>query len=287
MVTTAVYQASQDRVVRTSPVQPLDKVSTAVYVTQNYPQFKLDPINRPIDQAKLVKLYDAISAKNLLADNPILVSLSFVVLDGQHRLKVAEAMGVPIYYQFASDTQMEDVSGLNKNRTPWKFSDFLSSWCERGNPEYIRLREFVKRYDWMYPSIAMEMCYYGSNGTMRDDFANGKYQCNDVEFAERVAQAVLDFRSIGFRYWNSRVFVYAVSQLLSNSEYNHATMMQRLERNREALYPAVNTDDYFKIFNRIYNRKASVNRVELEKLHSNDPRYRADKKAEKAAKAAA
>ncbi len=282
MVTSTVYNVSQEPLVVT-PVNPQhDHVSTAVYVTSNYAQFKLDTRNRPINPAKLERLYDSINERNLLADNPILVTLGFSVLDGQHRLKAAESLGVPIYYQFASDTTIDDVPLLNNRRAGWRSADYLSAWCERGNEDYIRLRDFTKRYPWLPIKYAAELCSYGDKSTLTQDFVDGRYECNDVEFGDKVAQALLDFKAIGFSHWRSRIFIYAVRALVSNSDYDHSLMLKRLRTNSRKLRPAVDTDAYFEMFDEIYNFKARGNAMELRKLHVNDPRYRADRKAKAA-----
>ncbi len=284
MVTSASYHATQDNHVPTSVSVYRDRVATAVYVTTNYQQFKFDFTNRPVNEDKLARLYDAIAAKNLLADNPILVSLDFVILDGQHRIKVAEALGVPIYYQFASDTSIDDVPGLNSKRSSWKLTDYLHSWCARGNEDYLLLRDFIKRYDWMLTSMAVDLCYFGDKLGIRQDIAEGRYKCNNLDFATKVANALLDFRTTGFEYWRSRVFVYAVSNLIANAEYDHSRMMAKLRYNPQALRPAVTVDGYFDIFTNIYNyRTREDNRIVLRKLPTNSANYRADKKAERKA----
>lgn len=284
MSTATAYQTSQDVVRRINVSAPRDAIATAIYSTRNYSQFSFDPANRPIDTVKLERLYDAIAAKNLLADNPILVSLDFIIIDGQHRFKVAEALDVPIYYQFASDTTLEDIPGLASNRAGWKPTDYLHAFCQRGFAEYIALRDFMRRYDWMLPSTAIELCYYGDKVALHKAFNEGEYKCNNLDFANKVAQVLLDFRAVGFSCWSHRTFAYAVSNLVANAEYDHARMMKKLWRNSSALKPAVNSDDYFGMFNKIYNYGPGKS-VDLQRLNTADPRYRADKKAEKAARA--
>lgn len=278
MLSTIVYQTGQDVQDGARVKAQQDKVATAIYSTRNYTRFEFDEHNRPIDPTKLEKLYDAISKENLLADHPILVSLDYSILDGQHRLRVAEALGVPIYYYFASDTTIEHIPALQARRAGWKGTDYL--WAHRDNENYTRLAEFRKKYSWIPVKQAMELCHYGDKGNIGADFANGRYQCNDVEFGVKVAEALLDFRRIGFSHWNSRVFLYAVSQLMANAEYDHSVMLEKLRYNSSVLRPAVNTDDYFVMFNKLYNYKARKdNKVELRKLPTSDPRYRADRKA--------
>lgn len=272
-MSSTLYNASQDHGGK-------DKVSTAVYATQNYAQFKFDPTNRPVVTDKVQRLYDSIQAKNMLADNPILVGMDMTILDGQHRTKAAEALGVPIFYMFASDATMEDVPGLNNRRVPWTSVDYLAHWCAVGKQEYIKLRDFIDKYPFIPPTVAIDLCYYGTNLGLRDRFNRGEYECNDLDFAMKVVAMLQDFRSVGCKHWKQKIFIDAVSNLASNSIYDHKRMMQKLAAKPQLIHTVATTiDDYFAIFNEAYNWKArDVVKVELKRGNSNQRNYRKDKK---------
>lgn len=256
-----------------------DRVATAVYATTNYVQFLFDPINRPVDEKKVIKLFDAIQERNLLADNPILVDLDYRVLDGQHRLKAAEAAHLPIYYFFASETTIDDVAKLNNTRNGWTLANYISSYCERGNPEYIALREFMKQNPHIGPNAAVDLCNYGDKFNLRERFADGKYECNDIPFATLVANAMLDFRAIGCKFWNQQTFVYSVAQLFARENYDHSRMMDKLSQKPQLLRAATTVDDYMEIFTEAYNfRSHASGRVEFKRLNTSDRRYRPDRK---------
>ncbi len=259
-----------------------DQIATAVYSTRNYGQFKFDTFNRPIDDGKLAKLTAAIAAHDLLADNPILVSLENVVLDGQHRLKAAEALGVAIYYYFASDATIADVPEMNGMRSAWKSQDYLDVWCKRGAPDYIALRDFHRRFSWMTFSMAQDLCHYGDLTNATKTFIAGNYQANDLDFAEKVAFAVLDFRAIGFEYYRTSLFISVVANLLGNASYDHKRMVHQLKRQSAKLRPAVNRDDYMKIIDNIYNyNRRGTPYVELKWLNPNEAKYRPEMKAQR------
>ena len=59
--------------------------------------FKRVEGNRPINERYVTELKKEIERKNLLHVNPILVSDDYTVIDGQHRLAIAQDLGVPIY----------------------------------------------------------------------------------------------------------------------------------------------------------------------------------------------
>lgn len=278
----AVNNSLENRPAQNSMNTPRDIVASKVFVTNNFAQFKFDPFNRPIDMAKLNALKSAIQDHNLLADNPIMVTLDFVVLDGQHRLKAAELLVTPIYYYFASEATIADVPKMNGMRSAWKAQDYLEAWCKRGAQDYIALRDFWHRFDWMTLSMAQGLCHYGDNYGENKRFYEGEYKANNLDFAEKVALAVLDFRSIGFEYWRTSLFISVVANLLGNSDYDHKRMMHQLKRQSVKLRPAVNREDYMEILSRIYNyNRRGTPIVELKYLHPSEVKYRSDMKAQR------
>lgn len=66
--------------------------------TKDYGSFKEINSNREVDQRHVRSLVAAIEQKNLLHVNPIVCNADMEVIDGQHRLEAARALGVEIYY---------------------------------------------------------------------------------------------------------------------------------------------------------------------------------------------
>ena len=112
-----------------------------IYVTKNYDQFILLEENRPVT-GNLVM--NSINKKNLLIDNPILVSWKMEVLDGQNRLEAAKLKQLPIYYRFAQATLREDIS-LLQNQKPWAIKDYAHFY--RNEATYRFINELVEKHD--------------------------------------------------------------------------------------------------------------------------------------------
>lgn len=254
--------------------QPVTEV-VEVRSTTNYGLFNFSPLNRPIDPRHLAKLVVAIQEKNLLRDNPIAVDHNGCVVDGQHRLKAAEQLGVPIYYQFTVDMTIEDAAKINGPVKKWTLKDRLSVQIGAGNPEYIKLNQFCIRYPWLSLAAAIDLTYYGDRVQM--DFATGGYKCNDLEFAEEVIHAVLDFAEY-IPYYRETPFVSAVKHLLEHAEYDHRRMVEKLKYNSSMLHKCTNSLDYLKVFEGIYNYKTTEKyRANFERLPSASRRRRADR----------
>lgn len=243
--------------------------------TTNYGMFNFSPLNRPVDPRHLAKLVSAIREKNLLRDNPIAVDRNGFVVDGQHRLKAAEQLGVPIYYQITVDMTIDDAAKINGPVKRWTQQDRLSVNLKAGNHEYFKLQEFCSRYPWLSLSVAIDLTYYGDRTQL--DFATGGYKCNDLEFAEEVIHAVLDFAAYA-PYYREVPFISAVKHLMEHAEYDHRRMVEKLKFTSSMLRKCTNSLDYLKVFEAIYNFKTTEKyRTRFERLPSSSRRRRADR----------
>lgn len=258
--------------------------TTLIHSTVNYDQFRFDPRNRPINQDHLERLYDAIEKKNLLKEHPIIVSSDGIVRDGQHRLKVAEALKTPIYYIVSDDVTVDDVPGMNSLNRSWKSEDYLHAYCQEGRRDYLMLNDFWRaNRDIMTLAPAMSLCNYGDKSGLSIRFQSGEYQCNDLEFAKSVVNAVRDFASY-FKYYNAVAFINSIANLMGNADYDHERMMMKMKYLSARLVKCPDMDTYIAVINDIYNYKVpDSRRVQLRKLGSGDKKFRQDRKQKKTA----
>lgn len=263
------YQMSQDN----GFVVP----ENVILQTTNYSMFKFDRLNRPIRQDKLDRLYDAVTTKNLLHLFPIVVTREFVVVDGQHRLKVAEALNTSIYYIVSSQMRIEDAATVSGNTDGWRKDDYLHHWCEMGLPEYLKLRQFWESHSWLTLSVAVDLCFMGDSakgGRIPSVFETGGYVANNLEGAERICTMVMNFKS-WVPFWKDRSFLSALRNLDSNINYDHARMMQKMQYQSSRLVRCATAADYIKVMNDIYNfRVPDDKKVMLTKINPNSMAYR-------------
>lgn len=247
--------------------------------TTDYDVFVFDPANRPIDPKHVMELKRSIEKRNMLRSYPIVISSengSWVVRDGQHRLMAARELGVPIYYTFNNEMTTEDVAGINGPQKSWTMLDYLHHYRVRGFPEYIKLQDFLNKYNWLSLAVAMELCMYGDR--MRQNFKGGGYICNDLEFAEQVAQGVLQL-SRWVSFYREAVFIQAVGQLFEHEGYNHQRMLRKMEFLSVRLVKCVNVEEYMKVFNAIYNhQEREGNWLQITKLNSGSKARREDRR---------
>jgi len=249
-----------------------DLVVNAIYSTTNYDQFRLDPSNRPIDMDHAAEIADSIARKNMLEDNPIKVDTNRVIIDGQHRWYAAKQLGLRIYYQITKSANRDDVALLNSYQRNWRVEDYLHRYCTEGNAEYLRLREFQKKYPFLTTATAYQICHYGDKVDLHKYFKDGTYKANNIVFATKVVEAAKDF-AIYFDGAYERVFISALYNLFSGGQYDHARMMRKMKFLSTRLVKCVDVDSYIDLFNKLYNYKESdSDRVILSKYTPNRKR---------------
>lgn len=239
-----------------------------VQSTTFYERFKFVLANRPIVQNKLNKMIEAIKHKNFLPYFPIVVSPKFEVLEGQHRLKAAEYLRLPIYYMISDEMKVEDVADINEVQDAWKTSDHLNFQCEQGNEHYLTLRAFMEKWPYIPIRVAINLTASRSgnaNDAVTAVFKRGEYVCNSLDFAEEVAAAVFDF-SEWFKYFRQQSFIFAIAKCTRNPEYDHKRMMQKMKYLSVRLVRCSRMEEYLQILEDIYNHKVTAaNRVWLTK----------------------
>ena len=241
--------------------------------TKNYSMFKLDSLNRVIRQDKVDRLYDAVQEKNLLHLFPIIVNRQFVVMDGQHRLKVAEALDTPIYYIVSSQMRIEDAARANQNVTTWRSIDYLEHWCKLGLPDYIRFKEFMAANQFLTFTEVRKLLAHGGQSAAKDEteglariFNDGRFHINDISHATAVAGMARDF-SEWVRFWKESTFVNSLSILATNPDYDHGRMLAKMEYLSTRLVKCADTRSYIAVLEELYNHKVmAANRVHFDPL---------------------
>jgi hypothetical protein len=116
--------------------------------TRDYNIFKTQPGNRPLLKSDIKKVADKIAERNLLDYHPILVNHKMQVLDGQHRLAVARQNNYPIsYIKLKGD--LKTTQNINTTGKAWTVRDFLNSYVQLRNPDYLAFKKLLDKYQFL------------------------------------------------------------------------------------------------------------------------------------------
>ncbi len=240
-----------------SMFQPQLHQSLIVTGTTNYDQFVLDPVNRPIKEAKVLALMEEVKEINLLREYPIIVDRNMVVLDGQHRLTVARRLGVPIFYILSENVTTAAIPRAAAHVTQWKMDDYLHHYCALGYPEYLKVKEFRARFSFIGIPRALRLLSIAGKDDERKMFKAGLFTCDSLGFAETVGNYLLDYKQYTPLYKDDK-FMAAIANLADNPDYDHARMMRKIDYLSTKLLRCPTTEHYVKMLNDIYNYKTTA-----------------------------
>ena len=238
-----------------------------IYETNNYSIFSLINGNREIDRAHVAQLKYSIKNYGYL-NSPITVNKKFEIIDGQHRFTAAKELNLPIRYIIQDNYGLNEVQIMNTNGKNWRKSDYLESYCDRGNSNYLKLKKFMNEFPEFGISSAESIltnCVGGINnrGSVDGDdtnrvknFQNGNLVISDENLKNGIdiAKKIQMFKPY-YDGYNRRIFVSAMIGIFKNENYNHNQMIQKLNLNSTVLKHCSNVMQYKECIEQIYNYK--------------------------------
>lgn len=118
------------------------KSDLMIQVTADYSQFKLMNGNRAISGKRVKKIEDSIRLVGFVPA-PIVVNEKMEIIDGQGRFMALKKLGMPIYYIVVPGTGLQECIAMNISNTNWKLIDYIKSFADYGDINYIRLSKLI------------------------------------------------------------------------------------------------------------------------------------------------
>jgi hypothetical protein len=127
-----------------------------IKITSDYTDFTMIKQNRDVDRlhpnVKNLEMsmleYGWLDAFPLMAKK---VGKKLLVVDGQHRLAIAQEYGIPVKY--VVENRDIDIAGLQKTAHHWTDLDYAKSFAKKGLEDYQELIAFHDEY-----GISIQMC---------------------------------------------------------------------------------------------------------------------------------
>ena len=230
--------------------------------TTDYGLFKSLKGNRSVNMKHVMKIIT--SMKKKMHHSPIQVNEKMEVIDGQHRLAARKALGAPVEYYVSSGADLSTVQDLNTNTEDWRTDDYLNSYIQEGNKEYIIYKQFLDSYKFSH-KITMFLLS-GIYKYDADNFSSGAFKIKDIEKAADIASKLTKIGSYydGFK---RTTFCYAFVRCMNNPLFDFDEFLHKLSYQRMKLYDCAKVEQYLELLEGIYNYKRSVkNKIILRTL---------------------
>lgn len=226
--------------------------------TKDYEMFKFRADNRAIIPSHVNKLKISIQNRNLLEYRPIEVNSDMEVIDGQHRLTAAKALGLEIYYVVRHDLIDGDIITYNAFAKSWGLEDFFKHFLIHKKPEYLKLQQFMIREN-MSLRIALNLIA-GRTKDAIQKFKNGLFVCNNeiIEGHLEICWETIRYiqKSLGYsNFVTTAKFWKALLVLTKHPFFDRDKWKHNLVYKVETFGPRATFEDYLKMLQLIYNWK--------------------------------
>jgi hypothetical protein len=220
--------------------------------TKDYSLFTLVKSNREVIPSHVDKIKASIKEKNLLAQNPITVNSKMQVIDGQHRLAAAQALGIEIYYIVSDEVTNEDISRLNTNKRNWGLTDYLNFWHAEGKEEYKKIGQFLNNHP-RFTLTAALLILGGDYTGYTQTFKDGRFVVKDKDWAEQFAEQVKELHEYGKHVYMTE-FIRRYYKVAKNEKFDFKKLIHQINKGPKSFMPCVNDKQYAEMFNEIFNR---------------------------------
>lgn len=229
-----------------------------IYKTKNYDMFKDVEGNRVLDGTHLSNLEGSIRERNWLANEPGIVNENFELIDGQHRLAVAEKLDEWFYFTIAGGANDQDVILLNTSSQTWKVENYLDYYVAKGKKDYIELKKFMEKHNitlgnagallTLKPSISQVRMH-------RKAFKAGHFEITDKSLGEEMVKWMYEFKPLCAteKMWQTRAFVRALWIIEINSEVFIEDVYEKVQLEGVKIFREEDFVGYLRQFETILN----------------------------------
>lgn len=113
--------------------------------TKDYNLFKKMVGNRPTQLFRVKKILKSIEKVGYIT-NPIIVNDKMEIIDGQARFEALKQLNLPIDYIIVNNAGIKECISMNTYNSNWKEMDYINSYVNVGNINYIRFKELLDTY---------------------------------------------------------------------------------------------------------------------------------------------
>lgn len=229
-------------------------VSKKINVTKNYRLFTLSKENRIVNVKKHKPLRKSMQQCGFLSCFPIVCTRDenkhLVIKDGQHRLAIAEELGLPVYW--CEEETPFNIAIINCTSVGWGPQDHAEKYANQDIPEYTEGLEYAKTHGLPVGTAFSLLGGTTTFGNIKDDFVHGKFKIKDREWADRVASIYGPITTIS-KKCRKAAFVSACMAVGRVKDIDIKRLIAGAERCRDKLVAYSTRDAYLDMLEEIYN----------------------------------
>lgn len=232
--------------------------SPKIVSTRNYRMFRRSDDNRIVDLKQHKNLRDSMKKYGFLSSFPIVCHRNgdggLVVDDGQHRLAIAEELGLPVHY--VAEQAQFDIALINSTAKVWTIGDYAAKYAANGIDSYIEGLQFAEQYGIPVGNAFALLAGTVSVNNVIEDYRGGTFQVKEREHAHMVAGLYSRLAELS-PCMKTNQCVYACISVCRVEGFEPDRLITSASRNREKLVKYATKDGFLELFDELYNFKYS------------------------------
>jgi len=233
-----------------------------VLYEKNYTKFTLFDNNRDINDAHVDELIRSMRKSGQLM--PVIVTPDKEVIDGQHRLKACEKLGIPVSYVVNVGGDSKQIAVMNNTQKGWKSKDFLKHFSHNSHSnssEYKKIEKFFEEFKLPFTvGISLLSNYQMMHGIAKDrgpmpSFRDGTFKIHDLDKAKETAARLIKLKSFVPQLVKIVKFSVAFIKISGLENFNLKTCYTQLEKNSNKFDKCFNQEDWNEAMVAAYNYK--------------------------------
>ena len=202
------------------------KRTIEIVSTTDYGIFKRLKGNRDVTNKRVAIIKDSIMSIGYIS-NPIIVNEDMEVIDGQGRLEALKQLSMEVEYRIIKGLGINECRAMNLKPTGWSINDFVDSYAEYGNENYMRLKELHNKHDFGYTLLYSLVKHLTKNGrSSQEDLRLGTFELTpeEAEATDKLCEYLNEFSDIQKKIGGKQDLFYGV--------VGRCAMQPKVDRNR-------------------------------------------------------
>jgi hypothetical protein len=234
-------------------IQLQGKKVNDVYSTKDYNKFKFRGDNRIVKDNHVKGLIQNMKERGWEPGSYVVINEKGEIIDGQHRVKAAIQVGIPVHYTIEKKAGFETIRNLNRNQKNWAITDHIHGFVQENNPHYIKLNNFIKEFPELKVTECMMLCKNSFSSVSREEFESGNFKTKDMSKAREWGNNIMSLKPY-FKGYSRSIFVRALVKLLSNKqEFKFDRFLHKVQLRPNLVFMCGTVEQYVTMIEDVYN----------------------------------
>lgn len=228
-----------------------------IYDTTDYGLFRRLKGNRDVTNKRVSIIKESIMQVGYIS-NPIIVNENMEIIDGQGRAEALRQLGLPIEYRIVPGLGIVECRAMNLKPTGWSINDFVKSYAEYGNENYIRLKKIADKCGLGYTLVysLCKNCVYGG-AAVQGDIREGTFTL-DIKTAKKVedlCEYLVEFKDIQKKIGGRKELFYGtIGWIALQDGVDRERLRISVTQQANTISPMAKTEPSLRELSQVYNK---------------------------------